>query len=283
MSIGKGKMKPFLMWVLVPVTVYLAFLFYLYLSQSHMLYFPVRQVSRSPAAVGLDYEEVALVTADGLTLSAWFVPAEQRRGVLLFCHGNAGNISHRLDSIRIFHQIGLDVLIFDYRGYGQSDGNPSEQGTYLDVEAAWSYLVTQRQVDPGDVVLFGRSLGGPVAAWLAQEHNPGALILESTFTSAPDLGAKLYPYVPVRLLLRYKYNTLSYLSEVRCPVLVVHSRDDELIPFQHGVDLYEAAPGPKSFLEIRGPHNEGFIVSGKLYQDGLEDALQVLLCARDAN
>jgi len=189
--------------------------------------------------------------------------------VILFCHGNAGNISHRLESIQIFHRLGLNVFIFDYRGYGRSEGKPSEIGTYRDVEAVWQYLVEERQVSPNRIVVFGRSLGGAVAAWSANRHTPGALILESAFTSVPDIAAKLYPYLPVRLLSRFKYNTAEYLDEVDCPVLIVHSREDEIMPFSHGKQLFERARGPKEFLEISGTHNEGFITSEKRYIEGL--------------
>ncbi|MFC1958809.1 alpha/beta hydrolase, partial [Chloroflexota bacterium] len=119
------------------------------------------------------------------------------------------------------------------------------------------------------VVVFGRSLGGGVASWLASRHTPGALILESTFTSLPDIAATLYPYLPVRLMLRFKYNTAEYLSEVNCPSLIIHSRDDEIMPFIHGQRLFEMAPEPKKFFELTGTHNEGFIISGTRYEKGL--------------
>jgi fermentation-respiration switch protein FrsA (DUF1100 family) len=197
------------------------------------------------------------------------VPARQERGVILFFHGNAGNISHRLDTLEIFHTLGLSTFIIDYRGYGQSEGRPSEQGTYLDAEAAWRYLVEQRQVPPERMIIFGRSLGGAVAAWLAQAHPPRALILESTFTSLPDMAATYLPFLPVRSLARFDYNTLARLPDIHCPVLVVHSPDDEVVPYSHGRQLFEAASEPKEFLELRGGHNEGFLISDN-YQAGLE-------------
>lgn len=169
----------------------------------------------------------------------------------------------------MFHRLRLDIFIFDYRGYGQSEGKPAEQGTYKDAEAAWRYLIEERQMNPNEVVVFGRSLGGAVASWLAQSYTPGALILESTFTSLRDIAATLYPYLPVRLLLRFEYDTAKYLGRVNCPVLIVHSRDDEIMPFSHGQRLFEMAKEPKTFLQITGTHNEGFITSGKRYEQGL--------------
>ena len=240
-----------------------------YLFQSRFIYFPARNLVADPRAVGLTYESIGFVSVDGVRLSGWFIPCNDARGVILFCHGNAGNISHRLESIQIFHQLGLDCFIFDYRGYGQSNGKPTEQGTYKDAEAAWQYLIEERQVNPKEILIFGQSLGGAVASWLAQNHTPGALILESTFTSLPDIAATLYPYLPARLLSRFEYNTMEYLDRVNCPVLVVHSREDEIMPFSHGWRLFEIAKEPKRFLEIRGSHNEGFIMSGVGYEEGL--------------
>ena len=257
-------------WILVVITsVYVAFIALIYIVQPKYVYYPERTLSADPSRIGLQFESVYFETTDGVRLSGWFVPCKSARGMVLFCHGNAGNISHRLESIEIFHRLGLNIFIFDYRGYGQSEGKPTEQGTYEDASAAWRYLTQQRQVNPNEIIVFGRSLGGAVASWLAQSHSPGALILESTFTSLPDIAASLYPYLPVRLLLRFKYNTAEYLGKVNCPVLIVHSRDDEIMPFNHGRRLFEMVSEPKKFLEISGTHNEGFITSGKDYEKGL--------------
>jgi len=267
------KVKGFLMlgiWiVIIIIGAYIIFTGFLFVSQAHHVYYPERILSANPSSIGLHFESASFETTDGVRLSGWYIPSESARGVLLFCHGNAGNISHRLESIQIFHRLGLDILIFDYRGYGQSEGTPTEHGTYRDAEAAWRYLIEERQVNPSEVVVFGRSIGGAIASWLAQSQTPGALILESTFTSLPDIAATLYPYVPVRLLLRFKYNTTEYLARINCPVLIVHSRDDEIMPFSHGWRLFEMAKKPKEFLEITGSHNEGFIISGRHYEEGL--------------
>lgn len=267
------KLKgPFMLgiWIVITVAaVYITFMGYLFVFQSNYVYYPERTLVADPSDIGLDFEDVLFRTEDGIKLSGWFIPSQKSRGVVLFCHGNAGNISHRLESIQIFNQLGLDVFIFDYRGYGQSEGKPSEQGTYQDAEAAWWYLTEERQVPPGDIIVFGRSLGGAVAAWLSQSHTPGALILESTFTSLGDIAAKFYPYLPVRLLLRFQYTTADYLGRVDCPVLIIHSHDDEMMPFSHGCQLFETANEQKRFLGIYGSHNEGFTVSGTQYQKGL--------------
>ena len=214
---------------------------------------------------------------------AWFIPAAQSGPTLLFFHGNAGNISHRLDSIRIFHTLGLNVLIFDYRGYGRSSGKPSEQGVYRDAETAWHYLTEAREIDPDRIILFGRSLGSAVAAWLATRTRSGAVILESPFTSVPDLAAKLYPLAPVRLLARLEFNTLAAAQAIHSPLLVMHSRQDEIIPFSHGRAVYGAARAPKRFVELSGGHNDGFIVSGDAYAQSLRAFIDESVSASDTD
>lgn len=247
----------------------------LYFSQSSMVYYPEigREIVATPRQAGLDYEDVKLVTADGIALHGWFVPRVDSRCTVLFLHGNAGNISHRLDFLRMFHRLGCSTLIVDYRGYGNNAGKPSEQGTYQDAEAAWRHLTEIRKIPSDTIVLFGESLGGAVAAWLATRHRPGALVIASGFTSVPDLAAKFYPFLPVRRLSRFDYDTRSYLRAVEAPVFIAHSPDDEIIPFQHGRALYEAANAPKQFLELGGGHNEGFIFARDSWVQALGEFL----------
>jgi hypothetical protein len=249
-----------------------------YLMQGRMLYLsgvPGRNLSMTPADVGMDYEDVSIDTVDGVTLHGWFVPGRSS-GVLLFFHGNAGNISHRLDSIRQFRNLGLSVLIVDYRGYGQSGGRTTEAGIYRDADAAWEYLTETRGVRPDDVVVFGRSLGASVAARLAANRKPSGLILESSFTSVPDIAAQLYPWLPVRWLSKLRHATRDYVRDVHCPVLVVHSRDDEIIPYHHGEAIFEAAPEPRTLLVLSGTHNDAFLRDQRVYIEGLQRFLDSL-------
>ena len=232
------------------------------------VFIPTRSVHATPNAVGLEYEEVFLRTEDGIDIWGWYVPASGRESVVLFCHGNAGNLSHRLESLRVFSELGFSCLIFDYRGFGKSTGRPTEEGTHLDAEAAWRYLVEQKEVQPGRIVVFGRSLGGAVAARLALRHRPGALVVESSFTTMPDLAATLAPFLPVRRLLPFEYATVRIIGNIQCPVLIIHSRDDELIPFRFGQALFAAAAEPKELLPIKGSHNNGFRVSIHEYKAG---------------
>lgn len=232
-----------------------------FIAQESLVYFPNmgRAIVATPAAHGLRYEDVSIRTEDGEALHAWWVPAPDARGAVVLFHGNAGNISHRIDYARMFRALGYGTLLVDYRGYGKSTGSPSEQGTYRDALASWRWLTETRGVSAGDVVVFGESLGGAVACWLAERHSPRALVLASTFTSVPDLGAEIYPFLPVRLISRFQYNTLECVPKVSAPVLVIHSPRDDIVPYAHGKKLFEAAREPRQFLEVRGGHNDGFV------------------------
>ncbi len=273
-------MSSFAYVALLLLSIYAALALFLYFSQSRLIYYPdipSRSVTMTPQHAGLDYESISLSTHDGETLSAWFIPAPDARATLLFAHGNAGNISHRLDSIRLFNQLGLAVFIFDYRGYGESSGKPSEAGTYTDAESAWAYLTENRGIDPREIVIFGRSLGAAIAAHLARKHPPKALIVESAFTSVPDFGAEQYPLFPVRLLARIRYDTRSTVKAIHTPLLVIHSGEDEIIPYHHGQNIFAAANEPKQFLTIQGGHNNGFLVSGSHYVEGIRRFLDAYL------
>ena len=256
----------FLAWLL------LALILYAY--QHKLIYLPDAELVASPADIGLEYEDLALQTDDGLNLHAWFVPAAENSPVLLFFHGNAGNISHRLESIQLFNKMGLSVLIIDYRGYGLSEGTPGEHGSYSDARAAWNYLNNHRNIAANEIIIFGRSLGGGVASWLASEKTPAAVIIESSFTSIIDMASGMYPYMPVRWLCRVNYPSTEHLPRVDAPVLVIHSEEDELIPFHHGQKLYDSAPDPKTFVQIQGGHNDGFLLSEPRYTSDIRGFLE---------
>lgn len=246
----------------------------MYLLQSQMVYHPQKSITYTPEDVGLSYEDVTFSTADGLDLHGWYIPRDVSGVTVLYFHGNAGNISGRLQTIQLLHNLGLNVFIFDYRGYGKSQGSPSEQGTYKDARAAWNYLVSKIDIENDQIVIMGRSLGGAVASWLAAQKQPAATILESTFTSAADLGADLYPWLPVRSIICYDYNTLENIKQIRSPLFMAHSRDDEIVPYHHGQTLLEAANDPKTFVELRGSHGSGFWESGEKYRTALQKFLK---------
>lgn len=236
--------------------------------QARLVYFPMKGAyPGTPKVMGLAYERVNLPTEDGETLAAWWIPApaNANKGAVLLFHGNAGNIAHRLDYARMFFDLGYATLLVDYRGYGESSGTPSEAGTYRDAAASWAWLTQTRGVKPHDIVLFGESLGGGVATWLGAQHtqtpqmSPRALVLSSAFTSVPDLGAEVYPWLPVRWMSRIHYDNRANLARVRVPVLIAHSPQDEIIPYAHGQRLFAVASEPKAFVEMSGGHNEGFL------------------------
>jgi uncharacterized protein len=237
--------------------------------QSHFIYFPHSELVSTPEYLSLDYEDLTLTTTDGIELNAWWIPVQNARATLLFFHGNAGNISHRLDSINIFNELGLSVLIIDYRGYGKSTGKPSEEGTYIDAETAWTYLIKEKKINPDNIVIFGRSLGGAIGSWLAEKHPAAGLIIESSFTSIAEIGKHYYPYLPASLLTRIKYPSIERMKNIHTPLLVIHSINDEIVPYKFGQRLFEAANKPKTFLDINGGHNDGYTFSGQSYIDGL--------------
>jgi uncharacterized protein len=262
------------------VLIYAALVLLIYIFQSHFIFFPEKSLNQTPTDVGLDFEDVNFSSSDNVKLHGWFISVKNSIGVLLFCHGNAGNISHRLESIQIFSRLGLNVFIFDYRGYGQSQGKMTENGAYLDAKAAWNYLTQIKNFNPNNIIIFGRSLGGSIATKIALNNDQAALIIESTFTSAKDMAAKHYPFLPVRLLLKYNFQTIDYIQNVKSPILIIHSENDEIVPFSQGQKLFETASEPKEFLKIHGGHNDGFFVSEPEYSQKLNLFMKKYLCTK---
>ena len=260
---------------LLVAAVYAVLLVYVYFFQSRLIYFPNIGGSglATPATRGMTYEDVVFEATDGVRLHGWFVSAPEERAVVLFFHGNAGDITHRLDTIALFHELGLSTFIIDYRGYGRSEGSPTEQGTYADAEGAWLYLTRERGIAPDRIVIFGRSLGASIGTWLAAQHKPAALIVEAAFTSAPDLASHHYWFLPVRTLARFRYDTRDYLQRVTSPVLIFHGAQDEIVPITHGRQLLDVANEPKEFVELIGGHNDAFFLSGPLYRRSLAEFL----------
>jgi fermentation-respiration switch protein FrsA (DUF1100 family) len=251
---------------------------WMYFQQPKIIFYPMRGMNQTPANWGLEYEDVTLTTADGVQLNGWYIPHKQSekllsKKVLLFFHGNAGNISHRRESIEIFHNSGLNVFIFDYRGYGKSQGKPGEQGFYQDATAAWRYLTEDKGFAADQILLFGRSLGGAVAAKLASEVQAHGLILESSFSSAPDFAKAVFPLLARLVIKRYDFNTAESVQHVKYPVLVLHSPNDEIMPFHLGEKVFKSANQPKRFIQMKGGHNDGFLLSQPEYQQELVEWL----------
>ena len=268
-KISKLLLKIFI----ILIAAYLGILGLVYLGQGMMIYFPDYNITGTPDDIGLAYKDAVFTTTDNVRITGWYIPATPERGTVLFCHGNAGNISTWLNRIALFNKMNLSVMVFDYRGYGRSGGSPSENGTYLDAQAAWDYLIDTREKLPARCIIYGHSLGGAIAAETALRNNPAGLVIESSFTSVPEMGARIYPWLPIRLIARYQYATIDKISLIKCPKLIIHSPTDETIPFEYGQALYQKAFEPKTFLQIQGDHNNGFISSGKTYSNGLKSFL----------
>lgn len=246
--------------------IFLVFSFNIF-CQGDIIYHPERTLIATPAAINLEFDDVLFPAADGTMLHGWFIPKEGSRASVLFCHGNAGNISHRLKTIEILHNLNLDVFIFDYRGYGKSVGSPSERGTYSDAEGAWNYLAHTMGISPQRIIVHGRSLGGAIAAYLASKKPAKMLILESTFTSTRALARDYCAgFVLLYPILSYTYPTIEHVEKCNIPTLIMHSREDETIPFSHGEKLFQSAKEPKKFLELTGSHNNGFVKSIDRYR-----------------
>lgn len=240
--------------------------------EPRMIYFPARLIERTPADTGWRFDDVRLKTADGETIHGWFVRAEApARLTVLFFHGNAGNISHRLEKLSDLRGLRADTFIVDYHGYGESSGSPSEQATTLDADAAYAWLTRERALDPRGLVVYGESLGAAVAVDLAARVPVGGLVVESGFTSAVDVGREMLPFLPVSWIVRNRYDSAAKIGSVAAPVLILHSRNDEFFAWRHPERLLAAAREPKTLVALHGGHNDAFLVSAAAYRSALDE------------
>lgn len=241
------------------------------------IYHPTREWETSAADLGRPFEDIFITAADGVRLSAWFFPADKssprRHIAMVICHGNGGNISHRLPMSQAFLGLGVNVLLLDYRGYGHSEGTLSEEGTYQDAQAAHGWL---RQKGFSQIIPFGESLGGGIACELALRETVAGLILSNTFTNLADMGHLMFPWLPVRWFQTVKYDTLSKLPRLKVPVLIMHSREDEIVPYRFAEKNFAAANEPKLFTETHGMHNETLSVDPTHYLAGVEKFLALV-------
>jgi len=233
------------------------------------LYHPDRVLVATPRDAGLPYQEAWFAAEDGVRLHGWFLPAPGAGVTLLWLHGNGGNISYLLEDAHLLRgRLGAHMFIFDYRGYGQSGGRPSEEGLYRDARAALAAARRNPQVRPDRIVFFGRSLGAALAVELATREKPLGLILESPFASVRAMGKFMFPLLPVNLLVGNQFDSLGRIPQVRAPLLIAHGDRDEVVPFAQGQALFRAANEPKTFLPIPGAgHHDIYAVGGELYLD----------------
>lgn len=261
-----------LLWIAVLAAgIYLLLTVLLYVFQERLIFFPSSTITYTPADAGIGANDVYFESANGKTLHGWYAEADSGAVTILFSHGNAGNISNRVHTMETFLVMGFNVFIYDYQGYGRSEGRPTEKGIMQDGLAAWDVLVERKNVNPDLILPVGRSLGGAVAAHIAVTHQTAGLALESTFTSVPDVAARVYRIFPVRMLARVKLDNLKALGAYNGALLVGHSKTDQVIPYDMGRTLYESFSGPAHWLEMTGGHGDGYAMTGRSYSEAYLD------------
>lgn len=239
----------------------IVFLFaYVKYIENSRIFFPSEKVETTPKSINLNFEDIYIKSSDDTRINGWFIPSGETKNTMLFFHGNSGNIGGRLDKINLFHNIGLNVFIIDYPGYGKSHGKPSERETFFAAQAAYNYLVNNRQILPNNIIVYGESLGGAAAINLASRNKTKALITEGAFTNLREIGRQLHPFLSI-FLIGNKFNSLSKIKNISTPKLIIHSQHDEVIPFSMGEKLFHHAAEPKSFLKLNGNHNAAFLDS----------------------
>jgi len=275
MKIDKYKYLCIIIILFIVITMFSFSLFAKYIFPN-LLYQRTSSIYRTPDYYQWKYEDV-MVQVDKEQTHGWYIPYEESKGVILFSHGNAGNIADRLESVGIFRKLGLSVLVYDYGGYGKSTGKPSEERCCKDALSMWTYLTGTKGYSPKNIVLFGRSLGGAVTADLATKVECAGVILESTFLSTIDVARDIFSWFPERFAKGNEFYTKKKLKKIKSPVLVIHSPQDTLIKYYHGQKIFELLECEKEFLEIIGDHNEGFIITGDKYINGLKNFIEGVL------
>jgi len=247
--------------IILYIAIGFVFLFgYIKFLEQKSVFFPNKIVKVNPEILHMPFEDVYFGTKDNLKINGWFIPTEGSKYTILYFHGNAGNLADRLEKIELLKKIGLNIFIIDYRGFGKSQGRPTEKGVYLDADAAYDYLIKDRKIGPDQIVLFGESIGSAVAIELASKVKVRGMILEGAFSKAKDMVNKIYPLLPA-FLFSNMYDSLSKIKNISCPKLFIHSKNDEIVPFKLAQKLFYAAKEPKKLIEVSGEHNDVFWAS----------------------
>ncbi len=239
------------------------------------MFYPTKELTVTPDQVGLQYDNVQINVKDDESVHGWYFdqPVDQSKGgerrVLLFCHGNGGNISNRLETILFLQEIGVSLLIFDYRGYGQSDGEFGEENMYQDALTSYRWLIDEKGWQSEQIILFGRSLGGAIVVDLATKVKAGGVIVESSFTAIGDMASKMYPWLPVRYLLKYQFSSIDKIADLTCPILIAHSQEDSLVPYEMGRRLFEVGGDKAQFVELSGDHDELAYLQSSTYRSAI--------------
>ena len=238
--------------------------------ENFFIFYPDRRLEFQPADWHLSFEDIYFEAEDKTRLHGWFFPQKENAPLILFCHGNAGNICHRLENVKLLLDQGLQVFIFDYRGYGKSRGRPSESGIYMDGLAAYDFLISQKNMSADEIILFGRSLGAAVAIEIALTRKVRSLITESAFTSTKEMARTMLLFMPFSFFLPSHYNNLEKITRINVPKLIIHGEEDEIVPFSMGRKLYENAQAPKYFYPVKDAgHNDTYVLGDKQYFDTL--------------
>jgi fermentation-respiration switch protein FrsA (DUF1100 family) len=268
-ALSKGVTNAFMKSILLVIAALILFFFFIRFIEKKSLYYPLKKIEAAPRDIGLDYEEVYISAKDGVRIAGWYLPSKSPRATFIFSHGNGGNISHRLEKIKMLNDLDVNVLIFDYRGYGMSNGSPSEEGLYLDAEAVYDYLVHEKKVPPRKIIGYGESLGASVIIDLAGRHELGGIIVEGGFPSIRDMAKEYFPFIP-SFVYKTSYNSLEKIGRIKAPKLHFHSVDDEVVPYELGRKLFDRAPGPKEFVDLQGGHNDSFLISRDVFVEKID-------------
>lgn len=261
-----------IMYILVALGIFFAGVKYI---ETKGIFFPVKEIMLTPEVINLTFEDVYIKTQDNVQINSWFIPHEGARYTMLFFHGNAGNNGDRLDKILLLYGLKVNIFIIDYRGYGKSEGAPSEKGIYLDAKAAYDYLVNDRKIKPEQIILYGESLGAAVCIDLASKVEVKTLILEGAFSRGRDMARIIYPFLPP-FLFSNTFDSFSKIKEINAPKLFIHSINDEIVPFESAQKLYQAAKPPKQFIDLTGGHNTAFLDSKDKYTSSIKTFIENL-------
>lgn len=251
-------------FILFSVLIVVLIFIYVKYIESRSIFLPTRELEFNPGYINLAFEDIYIKTDDGLKINGWFIPANNPKYTVIFFHGNGGNIGHRLEKISLLNKIGINNFIIDYRGYGRSQGKPSEAGLYLDAKAAYDYLINVRKINPENIILYGESIGTAVVIDLAAKVKVKAVILEGGFTSGKEMARNVFSLIP-NFLFSDKFNSLKKINRVKAAKLFLHSRNDEIVPLILARKLFDYASKPKSFVELIGSHNTAFLDSQEKY------------------
>jgi fermentation-respiration switch protein FrsA (DUF1100 family) len=277
MKVSRRRIGKFLLkrWLLIGILVFaIGIVMTPHKLEQLFVYYPTRQIRANPGLVGLDYQDIYLITDDQVKIHGWFIPCEGASRIFLIFHGNGGNIGDRVPWIEMLHTLGVHILIIDYRGYGRSEGKPFEEGLYRDARAAHAWWERERKSRGEKLILFGESLGGAVAAHLGASVSPSGLILQSTFTSARDMAKTMFPLGLLLPLANVHFDSARAIAGVTCPKLIIHGTRDEIVPFRLGKELFELSPAPKAFYAVPGAgHNDLPWIAGAEYLRQLKEFL----------